>query len=364
MEKFSQFRDKGMVSQPPTPVHDARTTYKFAGSGIAPFLPIPTESAGLRLPFHFFLFICRVPLMLVFALSYFLILQWMPIGVLGRKASLWCILGIPGIWWIDLQIDGVKKGSLAKNVDRIPQHGSVIASSSASPIDPLYLSAIFDPVFAATYPYARQVEPISLFTAVCRTFTYPKLHPPEGARLVDIETLLKENPNRVVAVFPECTTSNGRGILPMSPSLLTIPPRTKVFPVSLRYTAPDVTTPIPHAYVTFLWNLCSKPTHCIRIRIAEAVYNTSKRPLEPAVAKTTSYTTHYFDTLPSDTAASDADTLVGGEELEGPAIKEDRAFLDKIAENLARLGRVKRVGLGVKDKIEFVAMWKKSRSRW
>lgn len=46
----------------------------------------------------------------MFAISYFLVLQWMPIGVLGRKASLWCILGIPGIWWIDLQIDGVKKG--------------------------------------------------------------------------------------------------------------------------------------------------------------------------------------------------------------------------------------------------------------
>jgi hypothetical protein len=23
---------------------------------------------------------------------------------------LWAILGIPGIWWIDLQIDGVKRG--------------------------------------------------------------------------------------------------------------------------------------------------------------------------------------------------------------------------------------------------------------
>ena len=49
-------------------------------------------------------------MLLTFALSYFIVLQWLPIGVLGKKAALWSILGIPGIWWIDLQIDGVKKG--------------------------------------------------------------------------------------------------------------------------------------------------------------------------------------------------------------------------------------------------------------
>ena len=88
-------------------------TDQIAGSGIAPFLPIPPDPKGVRLPFDVFLYVCRVPLLLVFALSYFAFLQFMPIGVLGRKASLWCILGVPGIWWIDLQIDGVKKGYAA-----------------------------------------------------------------------------------------------------------------------------------------------------------------------------------------------------------------------------------------------------------
>jgi hypothetical protein len=234
----------------------------------------------------------------------------------------------------------------------------------------LYLAAIFDPLFAATYPHTKLVEPISLFTAIYRTFAHPKLEPSYKARLVDIETLVKKNPDRIIVVFPECTTTNGRGILPMSPSLVTIPPRTKVFPVSLRYTPPDVTTSIPHCYFTFLWNLCSKPSHCIRIRIAEAVYNSSKPPLtkEPAVAAkaTSSYTTNYFDTLGSDNGvSSDADTVVsnGGEEQEASLTKEEKAFLDKIAEALARLGRVKRVGLGVKNKIDFISMWATSRSR-
>ena len=55
--------------------------------------------------------------------------------------------------------------------------------------------------------------------------------------------------------------------------------------------------------------------------------------------------------------------MVGSEDSEGPTTKEERAFLDKIAEALARLGRVKRVGLGVNDKVEFLTMWMKSKRR-
>lgn len=245
--------------------------------------------------------------------------------------------------------------SLAQNNSRIPHAGSVIAASSASPIDALYLAAIFDPIFVSCYPTTRLVEPISLFQALLRAFRYPKTHPDPNARLVELETHIKNNPRRVIVLFPECTTSNGRGILPLSPALLGAPRRTKVFPVNLRYTANDITTPIPNTYLQFLWNLCSKPSHCIRIRIAEAVYNVHK--VNDPTAKTTAAE------ISSD-AHSDAETLVGGEDSEGPQTKEERAFIDKIGEALARLGRVKRVGLGVKDKQDFVATWTKTKGRW
>jgi 1-acylglycerol-3-phosphate O-acyltransferase len=130
-----------------------------------------------------------------------------------------------------------------------------------------------------------------------------------------------------------------------------------VFPVNLRYSPNDITTPVPHTYFTFLWNLCSKPSHLIRIRIAEAIYNTSKRN-STSNAKATN-----IDVLSTDGAASDASTLVGSDDSEAPTTKEERAFMDKVAEALARLGRVKRVGLGVKDKADFIAMWTKSRRR-
>ena len=85
------------------------------------------------------------------------------------------------------------------------------------------------------------------------------------------------------------------------------------------------------------------------------MYNTSRR--EGSLRATS------VDILNSDGTASDASTLIGSEDSEGPGTREERAFLDKIAEALARLGRVKRVGLGVNDKDDFIAMWTKSKRK-
>lgn len=101
-----QYRDRGRSI-----THASRwLKLMLPASGVAPFFPIYTESSGIYLPFHIFLFFVRLPLLLAAILTYFLFLQWLPIGSLGKKASLWLILGVPGIWWIDLQIDGVKRG--------------------------------------------------------------------------------------------------------------------------------------------------------------------------------------------------------------------------------------------------------------
>ncbi|KAL2008438.1 hypothetical protein VTN00DRAFT_6632 [Thermoascus crustaceus] len=339
MEKFSQFRDRG--------------------SGIAPFLPIPAQPSGIQLPLHIFLFCFRLPLFISICLSYFLVLQWLPIGSLGKKASLWCILGVPSIWWIDLQIDGVRKGSLAKQrTARLPGPGSIIASSFTSPIDAVYLAAIFDPIFVASYPSTWQVERISLLQAILRSFSFPRVNPPPGARMVEISKLLERYPNSPIVIFPECTTTNGRGILPLSISLLDVPSKTKIYPVSVRYTPADVTTPIPGSYITFLWNLLSKPTHCIRVRIAEAV-NGVDAASQTSARKT--YESNHIDTLKEE-ANSSTDGLLGND-YGVFLIRDQKALLDHVGEALARLGRVKRVGLGVKEKQDFVRMWTKVKRR-
>ena len=91
------------------------------------------------------------------------------------------------------------------------------------------------------------------------------------------------------------------------------------------------------------------------MRIAESVYNTAQ---PPATRNPTSQRER--DILYEDSVSS-SDTLLGSEDTETINAAEKRV-LDKVAEALARLGRVQRVGLGVKDKAEFVKAWTKQRS--
>lgn len=230
----------------------------------------------------------------------------------------------------------------------------MIAASFTSPIDPLYLAAIFDPVFTASYPNSRRVEHISLFQAILRAFAAPQVRPPPGARLVDVASLLEKYPGRPIVTFPECTTTNARGVLPLSYSLLGVPAGTKIFPISLRYTPGDVVTPLPGSYLSFLWKLLSRPTHCIRVRIAECVVRGAASAADKAgaskLARQPSYDTNYFDTLEQ----SDGGALAPG----------DKALLDQVGDALARLGRVKRVGLAVKEKQDFLRSWTKTRRTW
>lgn len=246
--------------------------------------------------------------------------------------------------------------ALANNSERLPRPGTIIAASLTSPIDVLYLAAIFDPVFTASYPSMRLVQPKSLFSALLNAFSQPLHVPSKDAKLTDLPSLLKSNPQRAIVVFPECTTTNGRGILPFSPSLLTSPPKTEIFPVSLRYTPADVTTPIPGSILSFLWSFLSKPTHCIRIRIAQSQHNVGASKL---ATQSTGYSTNLVEGLQDDLASS-SDTLLGSEDGES-MIAAERRVLDRIGDDLARLGRVKRVGLGVRQKQEFVRAWSRSR---
>lgn len=254
------------------------------------------------------------------------------------------------------------------NKTRLPAPGTVLASSHTSPIDCLYLAAIFDPIFTASYPNTRLVTRISLSQAIVRSLSYPQGAPPPNAQLTTLDKLVRDNPDACVLVFPECTTTNGRGILPLSQSLLTLGRRTKIFPVNLRYTPADITTPVPGTGMSFLWNLCSKPTNCIRVRIASAVYNTSGSVSSGGEEATKTSAIEFGDSDSSDDFARVQTTGQNGNTHDATLGKyagpEERRVLDSIGEALARLGRVKRVNLGVDDKQRFVATWSKNRRIW
>jgi hypothetical protein len=275
--------------------------------------------------------------------------------VAAHKLLIGCIMGIPGIWWVDLQLDGVKRGHLAEQpASRVPHPGSIIAASFTSPVDALYLAAIFDPVFTISYPGSRKVRCVGLLTAVWMALSPSQLcdAPSNANDLTDLSELLRKYPNRVIAFFPECGTTNGKGILPFSPSLLTVPPETPIFPVSLRYAPPDITTPVPSAYFSFLWKLLSRPTHSLRVRIAESVTNTSSTVNGVS-------TGHATGVDAGDTNADDEHEDGAAEAGANGISFEEQRVLDRVGEALARLGRNKRVGLTLRDKEAFVRAWKK-----
>lgn len=324
-------------------------------------MPVTTPSSILATAFHAVLFHLRLPFFLCYAALYFLLLQHIPLPAVARKLLLWILLAIPGVWWVDLRLDGVKPGSLSQQPpSRVPHAGSVIAANFTTPLDALYLAAVFDPIFVASHPASRKVRRIGLLSAILAALSPSAQLSPlstfeASGELTTLRELLAAHPNRVVAVFPECGTTNGKGVLPLSPCLLTSPADAAVFPVSMRYTPPDVTTPVPgwRGWAGFLWKLLGRPTHCIRVRIAEAVRNTA------GATNGVSYAA-----VPAGAgAASGGGGSEGRAGWEGRAedqpTAEEQKVLDRVAEALARLGRVKRVGLTLKEKKAFVAAWTK-----
>lgn len=291
----------------------------------------------------------RLFVLLLYTAFFFLFAQHIPfLPPALQKLFTWGILSIAWIFWGDLQLDGVKRGSLSQQPpDRMPgaPPASVIAASFTSPIDAVYLAAVFDPIFTISYPASRRVVRVGLWRAMWQALSPSQLRtaPPPAAQLTTVAELLAQHPGRVVAVFPECATTNGMGILPFSPSLLTVPGDVKIFPVSIRYTAPDITTPVPGTWWRFLWRLLSRPTHVMRIRIADAIYNTAG--LVNGLGESSGVETR------------SAARATGNERDD--ASSEEQRVLDRVAETLARLGRNKRVGLTVTDKAKFVEAWKK-----
>ncbi|KAF1917529.1 hypothetical protein BDU57DRAFT_513831 [Ampelomyces quisqualis] len=346
MEKYSQFRDKG--------------------TAIAPFLPVPPAPASfLWTPVSLFLFFIRVPFLLLFSAVYFLLLEWAPLGQTVKYATLWMMLSIPGVWWVDLQVDGVRRGQLHTSGDHLPRAGSVIASCFTSPLDPLYLAGIFQPIFTRCYPHIRKVERITLFRAILVAFSAPRLSPPKDAKLYTLKELVEQNPTKIICVFPETTTTNGRGILPLSPCLLSTDGTTKIYPVNLRYTPGDITTPVPGSYATWIWRILHKPHHQMRARIATKIFNSHAIDIPNKLSKTgiaSGYDTNIFDQPAfKENEANDGwgdmkvDVPGGAEDLDISA--DEQKVLDRVGEDLARLGRVKRVGLGVQDKVDFLKVW-------
>ncbi|EGY18645.1 uncharacterized protein VDAG_09171 [Verticillium dahliae VdLs.17] len=232
-------------------------------------LPVHIFPSVVSLFFKTLLVVSRLPLFFIAISAYGTLLQWLPDGSVGKKLALLTLMGIFGIWWTDLQINGVRRGSLAQQPSlRLPHGGSVILASATSPINAVYLAAAFDPIFTMSCPGTRKVCRLGLLQAILHAFQPIENYPPDDAAL-NLETLLAEHPARAIVVFLDYATTNSKGIVHRSSNLVSIPPSVNAFRVSIQYTPPNVTTLDHGGYLAFLWILLSRPLHRIRVRIID-----------------------------------------------------------------------------------------------
>lgn len=91
------------------------------------------------------------------------------------------------------------------------------------------------------------------------------------------------------------------------------------------------------------------------------MYNTATKNLSGRP-----YDANYFDTLhPGEMRERNGlQNGVASDEEETEVSEQGKKVLDQIGEALARLGRVKRVNLGVGDKQKFAVTWSKHRRVW
>ena len=102
---------------------------------------------------------------------------------------------------------------------------------------------------------------------------------------------------------------------------------------------------------------------------ASPAANNNPRSRTKDARRSSNFESNFFDTLHAETSpkvAGDRES-VGSEttDEEGEAMTAtEKRVLDAVADDLARLGRVKRVSLGVEEKAKFVDAWAKgTRSR-
>ncbi|KAF9482493.1 hypothetical protein BDN70DRAFT_875059 [Pholiota conissans] len=370
MEKFSAYRDPG--------------------TGIQPFLtPVPPLGSELLarvvLPVRLALGLIRTALVLVLALLYVLLVQgvcmvFVPIPPLYRiathiityilgRSSLWII----GLFWISPEQFNRKRGRGAKLPETWkPKAGDIIVSNWASWIETVWLAIQYNPVFVIPTPESLPISPSKASTPITHTpgrrtgtgsaniqaasRTSVKRIPIAGFRPVSLFSLInftgrvpapnsqtstleeiRRNASGPVVVFPECTTSNGRGLLRFAEVFRQNVPVNgyQVFVMSVRYDPPGVVAPtLTHTIPSNSWNPL---THLFWLSTSLSATEISIRLLAPSESP-------------------------GNQLFFASEILSDYAGDDQLSETcatlIAQMGKLKRTGMGWEDKSNFLEFYR------
>ncbi|KAI0091914.1 hypothetical protein BDY19DRAFT_927391 [Irpex rosettiformis] len=377
MEKFSAFRDPG--------------------TGIQPFLtPVPPVGsnalASALLPFGYIAGIVRTTAIAVLALLYMILVKGIlillsPIPPLHRMLSriITAILGrlvllVLGIWWIPVEVVTRKKGRNTKGSETWkPKAGDIIVSNWTSWIELLWLVFRFDPLFvlpicspvdtekatprnsnpitvtpgrrtgtgsaAISSPIARTPVPRSkilgftegsLLTIISATGATP-FTPNEYPTYTSLESI-RSKANRPIVVFPECTTSNGRGLLHFSdifPNIQVPVDKFQVFVMCVKYDPPTSLSPtLSHSIPSATLNPLS---HIFKLTTSLIPLTVSIRLLAPSESPSCA------TFLPSDHVSG---------------LRSNDVLTECCASLIAQVGKMKRVSFGWEDKVAFMEFYK------
>ncbi|KIK99255.1 hypothetical protein PAXRUDRAFT_822948 [Paxillus rubicundulus Ve08.2h10] len=371
MEKFSAFRDPG--------------------TGIQPFLPQlpPSENAFYATslaPIRGTLAVIRSLLVIVIAFLHFILVNVLctiliPIPPLRRLVGgvstvvlARLVLFVLGFVWIPEVLVARRRGK-SPEIPWSPKAGDIIVSNWSSWIDILWLSYRFNPVFVLpladepmpllhspndstpisyrpgrgsaaisiqtptisprqTIRGFRQVSLLSMVRATGRT--------PQSPSSSSFSTLgdIRKSAERPVVVLPECTTSNGRGLLRFAHVFEGINVPTKgcdVFVMCIRYDPPTIPQP------TLAHPIASPTLNPLRHLF---VISSALSPQSMSVRM-----------LPLSESPSSQLFMVN-EVVTNPTID---VLSEACAVLIARIGKMKRVGFGWEDKVAFLTFYRGQR---
>lgn len=370
MEKFSAYRD--------------------AGTGIQPFLtPIPSNAPPTTLqivqPLIYAFAVIRFVLSLIVLAEHLLlqavILVFSPIPPLYRflawlLTAIHCrtLLALAGYGRIKVELTSKKKGRVTTQGEAwSPKAGDLIVSNWCSWAEILWLAFRFNPIFIMPVANApQQAEEDSMNLTGRRTGTGSAAIHRNGAMqrtaiagfhrvsLLKILSSLGETPStnglpiagamslesirkdadRPVVVFPECTTSNGRGLLrfvDVFESSHAVPVKGyDVFIMCARYDAPTHWKPSA---------TCSIPKK-LPIPLPEPLVQMFTIPFEPSRLTIRLLP---LSEGPSSALFLSSDTLVGGGTKD--TLSEACSVL------ISQVGKLKRTGQGWEEKSSFLSFY-------
>jgi len=274
MEKYSHWRDSGTGIQPFLPLKPPKSNSVL--DGILYFLNtfiIGPPLAVVKLTLISIIFIMYLIQNVIIKLIPIDSIKWL----FGKILFTWearMALFYMGFNWIDSQKVTLTRGRkhAKKEITKVT-HGDVIVCNCQSYVDVIYFLFKFNPIYVKIYENGK-VKSLSFLEAIKITGSYPELKEEEGAvSLKDIIKKSKEKKTGPIVVFPEGTTTNGKGLLKFLPVFKDFSPKDElvlhVYSIKYQFYGHNVSYTVGSKF-SHLYKLCTKIHHAMSVKYLSA----------------------------------------------------------------------------------------------